>query len=64
MPDYKVRYKDGRTRTVPADKYARYDGAYVFDRGGEDILTIDDGIVESVGLADLPDAESPPAVFA
>ena len=64
MPDYKVRYKDGRTRTVPADKYSRYDGAYVFDRGGEDILTIDDATVESVGLADLPDAEAPTPFFA
>lgn len=56
VKEYKVTYKDGRTRIVPADSYGRYGSTYSFSRNGKDILTIDSVDVESVGEADLPDA--------
>jgi hypothetical protein len=58
MTEFKVVYKDGRTRIVPAEKYGRYGNIYSFERDGRDILTIDADTVESVGEADLPDPAS------
>jgi hypothetical protein len=58
MTEFKVVYKDGRTRIVPADKYGRSGDIYWFTRDGRDILTIDADTVESVGEADLLDPKS------
>ena len=58
MIEFKVVYKDGRARIVPADKYGRYGNIYSFERDGRDILTIDADAVESVGEAELPDPTS------
>jgi hypothetical protein len=34
MPDYKIRYKDGRVQAVTADKYTTSKDFIYFDRGG------------------------------
>lgn len=59
MTQYKIIYRDGRTREVPADKYRRDGDRYVFSSQGRNIFDIQAEVVESVGVADIPDAESP-----
>jgi hypothetical protein len=66
MNDYKIRYKDGRTQAIKADKYshAREEGLIYFSRGGEHIFTVAASTVESVGLVELPDPEHPDPIIA
>lgn len=61
MPQYKIRYKDGRSHVVEADKYQYRTGVnqYEFTRSNKHVLTISGDRVESVGLADIPDPEAP-----
>ncbi len=59
MPDYRVTYRDGRTHVVTADKYGPYGENFVFTLGGEEIAIITRSDVESVMLAEIPEAELP-----
>lgn len=61
MPQYRIRYKDSRSHTVEADSYQYRDrvNQYEFMRDDQKILTVSADSVESVGLADIPDAEPP-----
>jgi hypothetical protein len=59
---YRVTYRDGRSRLVPADKYGPYGDCFVFTFDGEE-SSIARRDVESVMLAAIPgpgDPEEPP----
>jgi hypothetical protein len=55
MHDFKIRYRDGRTQVVKADRTAPVGEFFVFERGGENILYIAARDVESVGHTDIED---------
>ena len=57
MPNLKVRFKDGRTQQLEADKYGRYDDRYVFTRDTEEILNLAADVVESIAYDDVPDPQ-------
>lgn len=61
---YKIKYKDSRKQTVEADGHGIYGDWIVFSRDRKDILRIAANEVESVALADIPDAEHPAPVVA
>ncbi len=59
MPEFKVRYKGGRSHVITADKYGAHGDFFVFTRDAKDIFSVALKEVESVGLADIPDPEHP-----
>lgn len=58
MTDYRVTYRDGRTQTVPADKFGSNGDYWLFTRNGvEGLIAKKD--VESVMEADIPEPTMP-----
>jgi len=56
MTEFKIRYRNGKTQLVTADKYALDGQFFIFERGEEGaILHVAIMAVESVGRADVPD---------
>ena len=59
MNEYKITYKDGRTRLVTAFGFERRGGSYDFWRDRRTISSVDADLVESVGLAEIAEPSKP-----
>jgi hypothetical protein len=55
LKKYKVRFKDGSTQEVEAETTRTTSEFVYFQRNGEWIHQVAAGLVESVGLADIPE---------
>jgi hypothetical protein len=56
---YRIRYKDGRTQEVEANSTQTTKEFIYFEKGGDWVLQVAAGSVESFGLADIPEPEFP-----
>jgi hypothetical protein len=59
LKKYKIRYKDGRTQEVEAESTRTSPEFIYFQKDGTWVHQVAAGSVESVGLAEVADPETP-----